>query len=100
MAAEELVKLYMTTLRGPTVVDMRLGAFQDKLGREVRRARLEHPKSDDAEWTTPERWFAIWMEEVLEVVQAWNDRKPREELLEELVQVGAMTMRLWGSVQS
>jgi NTP pyrophosphatase (non-canonical NTP hydrolase) len=77
---------------------------------EISRAAVLHPMSDSNQF---EDWYGIWMEEVVEAAQAWNDWRReiivrgdgadgaamRESLREELVQVGAMAARLWESLQ-
>jgi hypothetical protein len=89
------------------------GEFLDAVREEVARARAKHPASDDETWTTADRWFAIWTEEVLELIAAamratmrWNDGHGPEHMStedvkavrEELVQTAAMTLRLWASL--
>lgn len=62
---------------------------------EMARAERKHP---DGESNTVARWFSVWAEETVEVFQAWNDRvdwESRAEIAEEVVQVGAMSGRLW-----
>lgn len=84
-------------LRDPTTDDLGLHVteYLDRVQFEIERARTKHPRSDDKSWTTVERWFSIWAEEVWEAMAAWNDRRTPGEIRVELVQVGAMSMRLW-----
>jgi hypothetical protein len=74
--------------------------YLDRVGDEIERARIKHPRSDELDWTTLDRWFSIWAEEVWEAMAAWNDRKGAEQVRSELVQVGAMSMRLWWALAS
>lgn len=76
-------------------LDETIRVFLGLVDLEVRQALIKHPRSDDPEWTTLDRWFSIWIEEVIEAVQAWNDRKDPNEIREELVQVAAMSLQLW-----
>lgn len=78
--------------------------FFQEVEAEIRRANNKHPYSDEH---TSSRWFGIWLEEALEVVQDWNDMQNPEEatggksletLVAELIQVGAMTQRFWQSI--
>jgi hypothetical protein len=71
--------------------------FMAEVMQELRDAVDKHPKSNDPEWTTTERWFGIWVEEAFEAVQAYNDRRDIEEIQAEIVQVAAMACRWWAS---
>jgi hypothetical protein len=71
--------------------------FLAEVMQELRAAVDKHPKSNDPEWTTTERWFGIWVEEAFEAVQAYNDRRDIEEIQAEIVQVAAMACRWWAS---
>jgi hypothetical protein len=71
--------------------------FLAEVMQELRAAVDKHPKSNDPEWTTTERWFGIWVEEAFEAVQAYNDRRDIDEIQAEIVQVAAMACRWWAS---
>jgi hypothetical protein len=71
--------------------------FMAEVMQELRAAVDKHPKSNDPEWTTTERWFGIWVEEAFEAVQAYNDRRDIDEIQAEIVQVAAMACRWWAS---
>lgn len=67
---------------------------------EMMRAEAKHPGGES---NTVARWFAVWAEEVVEVFQAWNDKQDwadREAIATEVVQVGAMSGRLWEALMA
>lgn len=79
--------------------------FLEAVKNEVDRADIKYPFSDSLSMN---RWFGIWAEEVIEVYNAWNDHqnpeaftggKTLEDVAEELIQVGAMSLRFWQSVR-
>lgn len=83
----------------PTALRAELARFWVEMRNEIERATIKHPRSNDREWTTPERWLSIWTEEVFEVIQAWNDRQTPLEVQDELVQASAMGFRLWEALR-
>jgi len=71
-------------------------AFLTAVALEVKRAASKFPDSDR---NTIQQWVTIWLEEVIEAVQAINDNGgPKgawEQVSQELVQASAMGARLW-----
>lgn len=80
-----------TTARDPAMVE-----YQRAIDDEVERAAAKFPNSDA---NTVDDWWRIWLEEVLEVVQARNDGSTHEHICEELIQAAAMGHRLWRAVR-
>jgi hypothetical protein len=100
-----------------TAVTVHIGPLDDashlqylrEVHQEVNRAAAKFPASDS---NTIDDWFAIWVEEVVEATQAYNDwvrtlkgvgpgleaSEYHNALLIELIQVGAMAARFFESL--
>jgi nucleoside 2-deoxyribosyltransferase len=70
-------------------------AFYRLVTEELKRAALKHPEGTIN--NTHIEWYSVWIEEMVEVVQAVNDHDV-PKAIEELIQVGAMTQRFWQSL--
>lgn len=84
----------------PPVVSTSVLEWSNAVAAEVNRAAKKFPDSDT---NTPAQWFSIFIEEALEVAQAWNDRSRNAattaELKTELIQTAAMAARLWEALK-
>lgn len=89
---QEVLGVNIPTAR-PKTSEPSLPEYLSQVATEMDRAERKHP--DTTKTNGKDRWFSVWMEEVVEACQAWNDGRPDHEVREELVQVGAMAARLW-----
>jgi len=103
--------------RIPIELRAELARFWIQMRNEVERGVIKHPLSNNREWTSSDRWFAICIEELVEqtlaMLQRWNDvyhsdpqarehmteRVTWEDVQAELVQAASMSFRLWEAIR-
>jgi len=102
-------QLLVETGGDPLVIDLDQHPYLRDVHYEIKRAAEKFPQSDN---NSIDDWFAIWMEEVVEATQAYNDwirtlkakgdaveaGEYHNALLIELIQVGAMAARFFESL--
>lgn len=85
----------------PLQVAIDRSGFLRAVNTEVERAAEKYPFSDEVQLA---HWFSIWAEEVVEVFNEWTQLQNPieyrgaatiEQLIAEIVQVGAMSQRFW-----